>query len=162
MNVKIELSYLLRSCEICGSRSTVTEDSGIVACDAVLLEWCFLMFQRNTAFFLDPTNFVKLQTLHYFEMPGNTNPVTLSHPRQPEPSTSELFRDGVQIFCVYCLNPRHCVKPFYIIFYFCFSCTEGLVQSKPFNFVSVFLKAVFCLILCNSCLCLHSFALTFL
>jgi hypothetical protein len=119
------------------------------------------MFQRNTAFILDPSNSVKLQALDYFEMPGNTNPVTLSHPRQLEPSTSESFTDVVHIFCVYCLNSPHCVKPFYVLFYFCFLMYWRACSVQAFNSVSVFLKAVFCLILCNSRLCLRAFALAF-
>ena len=38
MNVKIELSYLLQICHIWGSHSSVTEDSGLLAFEVVLLD----------------------------------------------------------------------------------------------------------------------------
>jgi len=69
------------------------------------------------------------------------------------------------LLCLFPQAPPHFVKPF-CMFFFCFSClypfTEGLVHSRLLILCQLcFLKIVFCLILCNPCLWLHSFELTF-
>ena len=67
----------------------------LMRCCWVNVTWCF----NRTLPFAWTHQTLKLQALNYFEMPGKTNPVLYcSHPRQPEPSMSELFTDVIWIF----------------------------------------------------------------
>lgn len=75
-------------CVISGSQSSVVNGSGLLGCDAIsLCEW-LLIFESKMVHSSSRVNHrlwntwrVKMNTLYFFETPGTTHPMTVSHPR---------------------------------------------------------------------------------
>jgi len=79
---------LPQACDISGSQSSVVNGSGLPGCDVISLgEWLLIFQSKMVHSFsrvkqrLWNTWSVEMNTLHFFETPETTHPMTVSHPR---------------------------------------------------------------------------------